>query len=286
MRNLFFKHNLLWILILIIPVIGLLTLVASLIIFFQSSFNNHTFAGDSKYIHYPGLNAHTFQSHHYQQYVEALISKELRLRNSFIRVNSQLYYSLFKKSFAQDSQLIVGENNMLFEMGYITAYCHQHEMPYNELSQLNNLKELSDYFTSRGKTFIYVITPSKAEYMPNAIPKRFHCQDVGISAHINTIKQLLDARHVRYIDGPSLMVEATQKYGTPMFPQGGTHWNWLGSTVCTSAIIHRINEDKRFELPILKFNYVMGKVDPDDSDNDLLSIAKLPKRGLYPGLIL
>jgi hypothetical protein len=271
-------------LIFIIPAIGLLTFILTWINFFQSSANNHVFAGDAENIHYPGLSAKSLQSHEFQKYIEALISKNLRLRNFFISVNSQLYYSLFKKSFAENSQIIVGKNNQLFEMGYITAYCQPRAMTDESHNQLvdwaNKIKILSDYFNGRGQTFIYVMTPSKAEYMPTAIPDRFHCQNTGISTHINEIKKLLDARRVRYIDGPALMMDATRKYGISMFPQGGIHWNWLGSSLAANDILRAINADKKFKLPMLNFKYTLGKVDRHDSDDDLLALVKLMKPDL------
>jgi hypothetical protein len=269
----------------IIPIIGLLTLIVAWGNFRQSF--DHVFAGDAENIHYPGLNIKSLQSHKFQKYIEALITQKLRMRNLFISINSQLYYSLFQKSFAENSQVIVGKNNTLFEMGYINAYCHRRPMADDELKQLSlwadKIKKLNDFFNAHGKTFIYVITPSKAEYMPNAIPSRFHCPNIGIRSQVTQIKKLLDAKHVRYMDGATLMVEGTQKYGISMFPPGGTHWNWLGSTLAARSIISTINEDKKVALPLFDFNYTLGKVDHHDSDDDVLSLVKLIKPDLsYP----
>lgn len=283
-RNFFRKHNFLWILIFIIVVISVLTCLTTGQYFLRSPSSHYSFSGDAQTIQYPGLTVTTFKNHEFQKYVEALITKKLRLRNVFIGVNSQLYYSLFKKSFAENSQIIVGKHNHLFEMNYITSYCQIGKMPYDDPEKLidwaDKIKILNDYFIKHGKDFLYVITPSKAEVMPSAIPDRFHCRYVGVRNHIQRIKQLLDERKVSYVDGANLMIDATKTYGIEMFPKGGIHWNSLGATLTANEIIKAINHNNHVLLPTFDYRYTMGKPDHSNSDDDLLSLIKLIKPNL------
>lgn len=268
MRKIIARHTLLWALvILIISICGLS--MGPFLKSFRSGFTS-----DAENIPYPGITIKSLRSHEFQKYTENLIEKKIRLRHSFIKVNSQLYYSLFKKSFAENSKVIIGKNNQLFQMDYIQDYCFQEKNVEKLTAWANNIKKMNDDVLSKGKVFIYIITPSKAEYIPAAIPDRFHCSTQGVKNSVHIMDQLLTERHVLHINGPDLMVKAMQKHPTPVFTPGGIHWNWLGSSIEAAAIIDALNRNSNLSMPKLEFSYTLGKVDPDGTDDDLLSIVK------------
>lgn len=272
------RHNFLWGLLLVIFLLGTLTIYLS--------FPNFKLADTAvtQDMPYPQMNMQQIRSREVQKYVEALIAKKIRLRNFFIRVNSQIYYSIFHKSFAEDSQVIIGKHQQLFELGYITSYCHLienfHDDPKQLIAWADKLKILSDVFAKRGQTFIYLITPSKAEYIPQAIPQRFHCRNVGMSEHLKQLETLLRERNIAYVNGAALMMDATSHYKTSMFPRGGTHWNLLGAGIAANALLDAINRDGRVRVNLLHFNYEL-QMHPEGLDTDLLTLIKLLKPDLH-----
>lgn len=276
-----FRHNFLWVLMAFIFAFGLVSIRITISTFIKSTPTNHTFKWNSQVVYYPGSDTKHIQSHEFQKYFEDLFAKKLRMRNFYVGLNNQMYFTWFKKTFAENSHVIIGKGNQLFEILYILSYCNLKNMQHDDThlkEWADKIKKLSAYFESQGKTFIYFITPSKAEYMSHAIPDRFPCEKTGISAHVKQMEKLLDERGIRYINGSALMVEATQKYNTDMFPQGGIHWNWLGSSVGANALINAINQDNHVYLNPLRFNYVLDKLKhKESSDEDLLVLMKLMK---------
>jgi hypothetical protein len=267
---------------------SVLLILASLIVVIGALSANHCFKNIRKSpehtlivypegeIAYPGLSFKSFSNHSFQHYIETLVSDKLRFRKILIKINSQIYFSLFKKTFAEDSKIVVGKHHQLFQAVYIINYCLKRDDPEKIALWAKKIKELKNFFQARGITFIYMITPSKAEYLPEAIPNRFHCPRTGIRNQVAQLTQLLKKEGVPYIDGASLMVKNTQKYHTPMFTRAGIHWNWLGASIEASELINRLNTiNNNFNLTPLQFNYQITKLSHSDSDDDLLQLIKL-----------
>lgn len=262
--------------------------IAFLLIFFVVFFSfvpsakqfNKSFSGEAEKFKYPGFSKNSLQSHEFQKYTEALFEKNIRLRKQLITIHNQLYFYLFKKTYAENSTLIIGKNNQFIELHYIIDYCRKN----NDLPTLtkwaDQIADLDRYFITQGKTFIYVITPSKAEYMSEIIPNRFHCKKRGIKEDISQMDELLTERNVIHINGPELMVKTSQLYNIDLFPPGGIHWNWLGSSVEAASIVKALQLKTPFPLPNIQFTYTLGKPKKEDSDRDILSLAQLSEHAL------
>lgn len=277
MRKLFFRYNLIWVVFLMLLLPGLFGILA---IFFgehavptvlRPGYRLIGVTQDTPPI--PFDFAH-FKSHDVQKFSENWLANHLPLRSFFIRMNNQIYYSLFKKSYSENGKLIIGKSQQLLVDNYIVAYCGPGRTSTQLAQWAKKLKLLSDFFQQQGKTFIYVMTPSKAEYYPQAIPDRYRCHKVGVSTYVKNLARLLDMNKIAYVNGSDLMLTASKQYGVAMFPQGGIHWNKLGASVAANAIIDRINHAGDIHLNPLRFNYVMTKK-PNGSDSDLLSLLNV-----------
>jgi len=276
MRIIFLRNGFLKLLLGGVMVLGLITGILAITDFWQSAPEQHDFVGDAEIVHYPGLHFHTLQSHQFQNYVETLVAKKLRLRHYFIRIHNQLYFSLFKKSFAEQGGVIVGKNGELFQKQYIQAYCHPAPLSPTALTDwANRLQQMQAFFQKRGITFIYLITPSKAEYKPQAVPERFHCTARGLNPQLRLLEQALRARHLAYVNGPALMKKADQQWGISLFPRGGTHWNWLGAAVAAQDLFQRIDRERQGHWRPLQLAVSLGTIQPFDSDADLLHLMNL-----------
>ncbi len=275
MYQLLRRHNLIFFVFLVFFLPGLLALIISLCgqgVIFKWMLPNYRLHGITKDTQTPSFDLNHVKSHEMQKYLDNSLTKQLPLRSLFIRLNNQIHF-IFKKSYAADG-VVIGKLNQLFEMSYIKPYCLESKDSKKIADWANKLKKISDFFEKRGKTFIYVITPSKAEYMPENIPKRFHCMNNGISPENREIEQLLKEKKVRYINGSDLMVNAMHQYNFPMFPKGGIHWNTLGATIEANAIIDAINEDNKFHLNQIQFSY-SPSYNPEGQDHDLHAVLNL-----------
>ena len=267
---------------------GTAFLLNKLFDFNLNDYYNKQLWGIVENLHKPQINIKNLISHDIQKYYEQLFTNNLPLRTLTIRLSNQIYYSLFKKSYSYNNQIVIGKNKQLYELAYINNYCGLNNPPFDEvylLNWANILKELNDFFIRKGKKFIYVITPSKAEYLPSDIPNRFHCDKHGISPHVKTLEAFLSERGIHYISGPHLMIQATKEYKTSMFPRGGTHWNYLAGGVAANAIIQTINQLGIPTLKPLTFNYKLKKPEGTDVDlTELLNLFKANKKYLVPKL--
>ncbi|MCZ6908355.1 MAG: hypothetical protein O7C59_10925 [Rickettsia endosymbiont of Ixodes persulcatus] len=276
MKNIFFRYNfLLFLLLLLFSPITILLL--NKLFYLKLGLQSSKLSGVVKTIEKPDFGIKNFTSHTLQKYYEQYFIDNLPIRAIFIRLNNQIYYSLFKKSY--NNQIIVGENGQLFELAYIYNYCSLDGPPFDKqflINWANKIRILNDYFINKGRKFIYIITPSKAEYLAEAIPKRFHCNPHGISPHIKFLEELLRKNGIPYISGPRLMLEATNKYKTSMFPKGGTHWNYLAGGIAANEIIKKINQLGPPSLNPLLFDYQLSKT-PEGTDSDLLALLNLFK---------
>jgi alginate O-acetyltransferase complex protein AlgJ len=278
MRKLLLRHNLIIALLILLLLPGALALLVTLSnshIIFKWMTPNYKLNGMTTETASPSFNLLQIKSHTVQKYIEDKITNQLPLRSLFIRLNNQLYYSLFKKSYSEQGQVIIGKSNQLIIRGDIDTYCANKARKITELTEwADKLSALNTFFKKRNQLFVYVITPSKAEYMPDMIPDRFHCKNNGMASHLQKIEQLLTERHILYVNGTSLMADATKQYNTPMFPRGGIHWNTLGASLGVNATIETINHANHSFLSPALFSYTITQ-EPKGQDRDMLNLLNL-----------
>jgi hypothetical protein len=177
----------------------------------------------------------------------------------------------------KDYGIIIGRHDQLYEGNYIKEYCNPH--PPIPLSLMENrvkeIAELQDLLARRGVTFLLLITPSKAAIYPDYIPSNLCHAGPFTNRGYYTFVPLLDKHHIKYVDGHVITQQATQIEKTPLFPQGGTHWNYLGAYYTTRAMIDKLNgllnrKAGRLELDALNVDHT-----PTGSDNDLAQMLNL-----------
>lgn len=281
MRKLLLRHNLLIVLVIMLLLPGALALFIAFShnphLIFKWMTPDHKLNGMTTEITPPSFNLLQIKSHNVQNYVEKKITNKLPLRSLFIRINNQIYYSLFKKSYSEHGQVIIGKSNQLIIKGDIDAYCANQTRNITELTEwADKLSTLDTFFKKRNQLFIYVITPSKAEYMPDMIPDRFHCKKNGITPHLQKMEQLLTERHILYVNGATLMAEGMKQYNAPMFPRGGIHWNALGASIGVNATIKTINQAQHTSIKPALFNYTLS-YKPKGIDRDILNLLNLAR---------
>lgn len=282
------KHNLLLLLILVILLPSILFLYGLIVgekhqIKWTKS--NYRLFGVTDVLEKPIFDWQTMQDHQIQNYLQKDLENNLPLRSWLIRFSNQFYFDVFKKSYSYGNNIIVGKNNELFEKWYIQSYCgllagKEDDNPVLMAEWVDKLKKMNDRLAKKGKLFIYLITPNKAEYMPAFIPNRYHCSDHE-SKRIKMMTQLLDKNHILYVNAVSLLQNANDQFHFPLFPQGGTHWNSLGAVIVVNDILNKINKTS------IAFTY-SHSFHPTDTDHDLMSLLNLfkpNKHYLVPDII-
>lgn len=277
MLKLILRHNLIWLILLIVILPIWLAILTSLLgprAIFKWMLPDYRLAGMIKHVTPPVLNFSHIRTHEVQKYWEINFSEHLPLRSLFIRMNNQIYYSLFNKSYMYSGQMVIGKSNQLFEIAYINSYCGKDNRTDEKLLEwADKLQSLSQFFEKQGKIFIYLITPSKAEYFPEKIPNRFACKEKKLTP-TERMERLLKERHIKFVNGGSLIKNSKHTYGVDLFPQGGTHWNNLGAVLVSNAIISEINNNSTKKIQPIAFDYKITK-NPQGQDRDLLWLLNL-----------
>lgn len=204
------------------------------------------------------------------------VTESIPLRRVLIRVNNQIRFKLFGAFGAPG--IVRGEKGYLFEQHYIDEFCAR------DLADLDRrgpewaaeLRELQDFLAARGKTFIYVITPSKATHFPELIPNNITCKSTA-AARVQKLPRyvaMLQKAGVNYLDAATPTHRMKGKYPFDIFPPTGTHWNQVGYTEAANSLIAEIARRTGKAIPPIKYTYKVGD-NVTGLDRDLLNVVNL-----------
>ena len=155
-----------------------------------------------------------------------------------VRAKNQLIYSLFGGSAAPG--VVIGRHGQLFEQFYIDEYCRRDGgADANRLAAwARDIGAIQESVTRAGKSFVYVISPSKAARYPEDLPASATCgaRATAMPDKLPPYLAALREAHVRFVDGASLITAERANYSIPLFPRGGTHWNSLAAGLTLKEI--------------------------------------------------
>ena len=156
-----------------------------------------------------------------------------------VRLKNQFLYSFFGVSGAPN--VAIGRNGDLISSEYIKEFCARGAPPPQEKldAWAGDIGEIGAKAAALGKSFVYLISPSKAAYEPSWLPPGLRCPSL---AHPEAAEKLapytaaLAARGVPVVDGQALLRKERANYPVDLFPRGGIHWNLLGAALAMQDI--------------------------------------------------
>ncbi len=247
--------------------------------------------GEREAYNMPKFSIKSFIDKSYQGQFENWFNQKIVWNALYIKMFNSLYYALFDKSYSSNGDLIIGKDKYLYERAYINSlyfpnpYGDVHYIPHlekvkSDLDKMTkDMKEVQDYFESKGKTFIFVITPSKADFNGDKIPDRFEVGDVTYQEYLHKIFiKSLEKNGINYVDTPDYI--KAHANGKPIFAPGGIHWNDLGKMLATQSIIDELNKVSKYKFDDVKTQKSFINKFPQNEDRDLvtlLNILYLPK---------
>ena len=192
-----------------------------------------------------------------------------------VRLHNQVLYSAF--GLTTSRHIIVGKDRFLHNPAYASAYCHRDiESSAEEFERwARMLHEIQDKVEARGQTFLYVLTPSKIEHLPDTLPTGFPCPSTDQPRFLAAALARLDDHGVKYVDATSGIDAIRPKYGYDPFPAGGIHWTELAAYPPALEIIRKINARKGktiiepFDITVSRTPRAMG------SDRDYVELLNL-----------
>src|ERR1700742_2226886 len=111
----------------------------------------------------------------FQKAATSRITDAMPIRALLIHVNNEVRYQLFGELTAP--QVVKGAKGQLIERSYLNDYCSRTEGMGVKLAAdiLPKLKDIQNFYESRGGIFVYVVSPSKAAHLPEYFVDRVPC---------------------------------------------------------------------------------------------------------------
>jgi len=223
----------------------------------------------------------------FQKAFSSRVTDAMPIRPLLIHLNNEVRFGLFGET--PTFQVVRGVNGQLFERSYLDEYCSRTEDQPAAFAALiiPKLLDIQNYYRAHGGIFLYLVTPSKAAYMPESFAYRVPCRSTPaaraqfVPRYVNLLRQA----GIDVVDTASLIHSQKGRYEVELFPQGGAHWNDIGGALAATAIVEDINRQSGREVvPPFTFTYtlsgVAGGVDRDLAD--LLNVFFPPLSYLTP----
>lgn len=226
---------------------------------------------------FPHWSPENFLAGKFQKLFETWLNETLPFRANMVRMFNQIYYDLFSKSYINNGNLVIGKNGQLNSISYINKYYNiknEHFSRPEFVQWIDELQELSAFFSHRHQNFIYLITPSKAAYFPEYIPAQFSKASQPVRPDYTLITQLIKNTTISHVDTSKILLDAKNQSPVDLFPRGGIHWNMLGAALATKYLLIEINKNSPIHLEDLQFQYTVDRK-PRGTDIDLITLANL-----------
>jgi alginate O-acetyltransferase complex protein AlgJ len=233
----------------------------------------------------PHLSAAALLDGVYQSQVAKSFGSLSRFYPSAVRLKNEVFFRLFNVSGVPS--VVVGPKGVLVERNYTDELCVRDPAVFRQFATawLPQLKKMQGLIEGQGKTFVYVISPSKPSLYPQDIPPGMNCPSTpAMRAEVGTIwRAMLTDAKIHYVDTTAILAEAAPRFPFPLFPRGGTHWNQVGSALAAQAIAASLNARRSDGVfGSSDFTWTISH-DPQGDDHDLALLMNLFRPRLdYP----
>ncbi len=195
-----------------------------------------------------------------QKAITERVTQALPIRPLLVRFNNELKFELFGDLSLPG--VIQAAGGQLIEQFYFDDYCSRTESLAEIRAEqiIPKLKDIQDYYRSRGGVFIYLITPSKVAHMPEHFVQGRACPST-IAARTHFIPQYaakLKQAGIDVLDLATFIHGLRGTYELELFPPGGSHWNEIGGARTAMVIAEEINRQAgQILAPPFTFTYTL-----------------------------
>jgi hypothetical protein len=237
---------------------------------------------------YPDIkfSINNWKDESFQKTKEKFLNQNMGFRNFLVRLNNQIYYSIFDQ--AKANSVVVGKDGYLFEESYIKDYTGANFVGQRRVDEVTRrLVAIDSAFRAAGKILLVVFPPGKASYYPEYIPDRYKI--VNDSTNLKSYTAAIANSGIRYIDFNQFFLERKNTTLYPLYPKTGIHWSDYGAILAIDSINRYLGKEMGYR-PVSVFwdDYVskdsISNIDADIEDgmNLLFSISK--PQYFYPTL--
>ncbi|MFC2107669.1 hypothetical protein ACFLRY_04985, partial [Bacteroidota bacterium] len=219
MANRIIKYSL-WIiivLILVLPVFQNQTLVLP----------DRYLQGSVAYAEKPSFTWTNWFNGDFQSAFDKYIEDHIGSRSYLVRLNNQLNFSLFKKTYAKD--VIIFKDGYIAEKEYIDSYYGVNFIGKQKtIIESLKIKYIQDTLKRRGVIFIPVFAPGKATYFSEKIPDWYKKRHTKSLSNYEYYTRVLDSLNIKYIDFNKYFLNCKDTTKHILYPRYGIHWSDYG----------------------------------------------------------
>jgi hypothetical protein len=190
----------------------------------------------------------------FQSNQEKYLNENFGFRNSCVRLNNQLAFSLF--NYAHAVSTVVGKDNYLYGDTYIKAYFGADFLGWPKIKDnIRKLKFVKDVLKKKGINLMVVFVPGKASFFPEFLPDEPNYQKK--TTNYEAYRELLPESGIPYLDLCSYFIGQKNKSPYPLFPKTGIHWSVFAAEVAADTIGRFIGKLRNTELPRIHIKQVL-----------------------------
>ena len=250
----------------ILYIIILIIMVTPLLYFLLGLPDISKLKGDIKNINEPKFSWESWFAEDYQKKQETYYNQKFGFRSTFVRINNQIAYSLFRK--AKANGVIIGKKSYLYETSYIRAYFGKDFVGEEIIDdKIFKIKALQDTLKKLNKDLIVVFAAGKASFYPEYIPDSFITEKT-ISNYDYYIKRIKE-ENINHIDFNLWFRQMKDTATYLLYPKTGIHWTKYGMLLVSDSLIKYIEDMRNIDMPDLSWSDIIMAKDFPGSDRDI-----------------
>ena len=208
-----------------------------------------------------------------------------------VRLRNQVEFSALGASAIPS--IIVGAGGELIERVYVDDYCSRNLASFLPAARVwaRRIRQMQDAVERQGKTFVYVVTPSKVAQYPEFLPPGMPCAS-AMADRLGLVPAwiaLVRAAGVHVVDTTAEISKAHGRYPFPLFPVDGTHWNAVGATLAGQAVASELSglrQDPGLSSRLFDWEYATETAAADIDLAVLMNLLWLPRQQPTPDVLL
>lgn len=208
----------------------------------------------------------------YQALKNEYLKQNFGFRNSYVRLNNQLDFTLFKK--INTEHVIAGKADVYFEENYIDAYYGNNFVGKENLDRLaGKLKQAQDILRSYNIALEILFLPGKASFYPEYIPEE-RVQEKK-PRNYDYLVGAANAKQLDFIDFNAWFRQLKGSTVHDLYPAGGIHWSNYGALLAYDSLLKHIEQRTPVSLRSPKIEKIEFSDKLRDPDNDIVEALNL-----------
>lgn len=190
----------------------------------------------------PVVNRQTLYNETAQDSLMKWCTEQTGFRNTMIRVNNQLLFSVYGK--VPNNGVVRGKDGyQYFGLPYVKSYTGENYVGDEKIrNHTRQLKLLQDMLRIKGVTLLPVFTLGKASYYPELIPDKYLAKGRDTNNYYEFLKAFAE-QHVEVIDFNRYFCDRKDTEIYPCYSNLSTHWTVYAASLALDSLV-RYMENK------------------------------------------